>query len=103
MREDHAKRISLRARLFKQQNGVCGYCKRKITGKPSLDHIIPLNHMDENLEHPENYIVTCIACNKRKGDSIIFSNLFDKEVYPIVDIPYFFRSSEIQYNYKDRK
>lgn len=103
MRETHSKRISLRARLFKEQNGICGYCGRKIKGKPSLDHIIPLDLMEENFEHPENYIVTCIPCNKRKGNSVVFSSLEDRKVYPMLDIPYFFRASEIQYNHKDRK
>lgn len=103
MRESGTFRISMRAKLFKSQNGICGYCHRKIKGKPSLDHIIPLNAMEENDCHLDNYIVTCIACNKRKGDRIVFSNLFDKEIYPIIDVPYFFRINEIQYNFKDKK
>lgn len=103
MRESHDFRTSTRARLFKEQKGVCVYCKRPIKGKPSLDHVIPLHHMEENDEHLENYVVTCIGCNKRKGDLIVFSNLADREIYPMIDTPYFFRVYDIQFNNKDIK
>jgi CRISPR/Cas system Type II protein with McrA/HNH and RuvC-like nuclease domain len=103
MRESGSFRIAMRAKLYKSQNGVCAYCKRLIKGKPSLDHIIPLNAMEVNEYNQENYVVTCIACNKRKGDRIVFSNLLDREIYPIIDVPYFFRLNDIQYNFKDKK
>jgi len=89
-RESKKFRLSTRESLYKSQNGLCAYCKRVIKGKPSVDHIIPVSLMDENKCNPDNYVVTCIGCNKRKGDNIIFSNLIDREIYPVIDIPYFF-------------
>ena len=103
MREHHDFRVKLRSKLCKEQNGICGYCKKPIKGQPSLDHIIPLDAMEENDQNPENYIVTCVACNKRKGNHLIFTNLLDGEIYPMVDVPYFFHVYDIQYNHKDIK
>ena len=102
-RESHEFRKSTRARLAKEQGNVCAYCKRPIKGKPSLDHIIPLNAMEENDAHEENYIVSCVPCNKRKGDYIVFSLLSDRMIYPMIEVPFFFRAKEIQFNFKDKK
>lgn len=102
MREHHAKRIDIRAKLYVEQDGTCVYCHRKIVGKPSLDHIVPVDALDDPLGD-ENLVVTCVACNKRKGNHTVFLNLYDKEYYPMIDIPYFFQARYIQYNHKDRK
>ena len=102
MRENAKNRISRRERLLAEQNRICGYCDREIIGKGSLDHIVPLILGGDNSE--ENFIVTCEKCNKAKGDYIIFTNLFDRLIYPVLDIPYFFRYNEIISNgYKDNK
>ena len=101
MREEHKFRITTREMIFKEQGGICIYCKKPIVGKPSLDHIIPIEHHEPYADG--NYVVTCIPCNKRKGNRIVFSNLFDREIYPIIDIPYFFKWDYIQTNnFKER-
>lgn len=96
-RESHEFRINTRNRLFKEQNGKCAYCGKPIKGKPSLDHIIPVI-LGAELYQKDNYIVTCIKCNKAKGDHIVFTNLYDRIIYPIVDIPYFAQWDYIQTN-----
>lgn len=102
-REEHKVRISTRERLWKEQKGICSYCERKIKIElASLDHIIPVELNDELLGET-NLTVTCISCNKRKGNMIIFTNLYDKKVYPILDIPYFFHYNDIVFNKKDKK
>lgn len=103
MRETREFRIDTRKRLYNEQNGVCVYCKKEIKGKPSLDHVIPLDLMEENEQHIENYVVCCQSCNKNKGNHIVFSNLTDREIYPLIDVDYYFRVKEIIKNFKDKK
>lgn len=104
-REDHKTRVSTRTKLWKEANGVCPYCQRKVSlEKASLDHIIPVNLIEKDTNYGEsNLIFCCKRCNREKLDYVVFTNLFDKIIYPIVDIPYFFRASYIQFNKKDRK
>ena len=101
MREDAHTRITTRERLTKEQNNICAYCKRPIKGKSSLDHIIPVDSLNDNIGEA-NLVVTCIACNKRKGNHIIFSNLFDKEVYPMIDHTYIYQDYYIHKTTKIR-
>lgn len=103
MRESDSFRIDTRKRLYNEQNGVCVYCKKEIKGKPSLDHVIPLDLMEENEQHIENYVVCCQPCNKNKGNLIVFSNLTDKEIYPMIDVDYYFRVKQIIKNFKDKE
>jgi hypothetical protein len=106
MREDHKVRIATREKLMKDQNGLCSYCNKPIKGKASLDHIVPIilcTSGDIELIRNVNLTATCIPCNKRKGDRIIFSNLFDKVIYPMIEIPYFYHYNYIIYNHKDRR
>jgi 5-methylcytosine-specific restriction endonuclease McrA len=105
MREEHSVRISTRLKLWKQQDKKCAYCGNVIaSGKASLDHIIPIIKLDKPLGET-NLIVCCKRCNNNKGDHIIFTNLYDGIIYPLIDIPYFFRARYIQTNNKkiDRK
>lgn len=96
MRESSKFRIKKRKELFEKQKGVCVYCNELITGKPELDHIIPVVHGNGIGE--DNFVVCCKRCNKNKGSYIVFSLLYDRVIYPIIDIPYFFRSSYITKN-----
>ena len=98
MREDHKFRIETRERLWEEQDHKCGYCDREITKeKASLDHIIPVIHAQEAYMK-DNFIVACKRCNKEKLDYIVFTNLFDKLIYPVIDVPYFFQAKYIQTN-----
>jgi uncharacterized protein (TIGR02646 family) len=91
MREDAKTRIQTRTRLWKEQKGLCPYCKKTIKlEQASLDHIIPVDKLEKNYG-VHNLIVCCKWCNKNKGNFIVFSNLFDKEIYVVVDIPYIFQ------------
>ena len=103
MRESTEFRIELRKKLYKEQNGICVYCRREIKGKPSLDHVIPLDLMEENEKHIENYVVCCQWCNKNKANYVVFSNLTDREIYPMIDVDYYFRVKQIIKNFKDRR
>jgi hypothetical protein len=104
VREDHKFRIDTREMIFKEQEGICVYCKKPIKGKPSMDHIIPV-FIGGNLYDKDNLVCCCVRCNKAKGDHIVFSSLEDKEIYPMIqEIPYFFRASYIQTNkFKENK
>jgi len=102
-REDHKVRISTRERLWKEQEGICVYCKRHIPlEKASLDHIIPVNKIETQYSQ-ENLVCCCKRCNKEKLDYIVFTNLFDRIIYPVIDVPYFFQARYIQRNFKDNK
>lgn len=96
MREPARDRIEKRERLYKEQGCICGYCKKKIVGDPQLEHIIPVVLGGSN--DIENQIVVCGKCNYNKRDFIIFTLLDDREIYPVLDVPYFFRVKEIQSN-----
>lgn len=101
-RESKEFRVSTRNRLLKEQDFRCYYCNRKLKkGGESLDHVIPVIELDEH--NDDNYVVACFVCNKSKGNQIVFTNLYDRIVYPIVDTPYFFHADEIIYNYRDKR
>lgn len=98
MRESKEFRINTRKELVKKQNNICAYC-RKPMKYSTLEHIIPVNGSEESYENnPDNFIAVCKSCNVSKGDHIIFSNLYDKEIYIMIDVPYFFRANYIQKN-----
>lgn len=99
MRESHEFRISTREKLWKEQGGRCSYCNKTITKEQaSLDHVCPINLTKKTNYDINGYVVTCKRCNKEKDNHIIFTNLYDRIVYPLVDIPYFFQSNYIQRN-----
>lgn len=103
MREDAKTRISTRTRLWKEQKGICPYCKKyhKLE-KCSLDHIFPVDKMDVPLGEA-NLIVCCKRCNKNKGNHIVFSNLYDREIYILIDVPTIFQYEYITGTKKIRK
>jgi len=104
MREDARFRITTREKLWEEQNHRCGYCNQVITKEQaSLDHIIPVNSTKEPVYNEDSYIVTCKRCNKEKLDYIVFTNLYDRIVYPIITIPYFFHYSYITSNWLKEK
>ena len=96
MRESHQFRIEMRKKKFQEQNGICLYCRKPIVGKPSLDHIIPVDLGNGIGE--DNFCVACEPCNKNKLNYVVFTNLFDREIYPVISVPYFFRAKYIQTN-----
>ena len=103
MREDAKTRISTRERLWREQDQICVYCKKKIQYKDaSLDHVIPVVHLSYNIGS-ENLVVAHKRCNINKGDHIIFTNLFDKEIYPLVDVPVVFQDYFIHSTKKIRQ
>lgn len=100
MRETHKDRMRIREELWEQQNKICVYCKSVIPyEQASLDHIIPVILLEENIGQ-DNLVVCCKACNKRKGKHIVFTNLLDKEIYPMVYIHRIFR---LEYIVKTRR
>ena len=103
MREDHKTRISTREKLYKDQNGICIYCGKHITiDKASLDHIIPVLHLEENLGE-SNLVMCCKRCNKLKDNMIVFSNLYDRIIYPILEHKYVYQDYYIHSTTKIRK
>lgn len=57
------------------QDKKCAWCKNPIglhTQYTHVDHIIPLFQGGNN--HPDNLVLSCSMCNKRKGDRIFGYN-----------------------------
>jgi CRISPR/Cas system Type II protein with McrA/HNH and RuvC-like nuclease domain len=95
MREDHAVRINTRRRLWEEQNKICAYHNEHIPyGDASLDHIIPVVLLEEMIGE-DNLIVCCKNCNESKGNHIVFSNLYDRVIYPLISIPVIFQDRYI--------
>lgn len=51
------------AEIFKQQRGLCAYCRRKLL-KYDVDHIVPLSKGGS--DDRRNIQLTCKSCNSRK-------------------------------------
>ena len=56
----------LRERLNREQNGLCMYCRARISSSSHIDHIIPVNQGGTNQR--ENLQLLCAGCNLRKSD-----------------------------------
>lgn len=98
-REVASFRVGTRTRLIEDQSGRCFYCGRVFPEDSfTLDHIIPWSGDREPVYHQDNFVAACVGCNKRKGELVIFSSLLDHKIYPMIDVPYFFRAREIVSN-----
>lgn len=54
-----------RKRVYQRDNGVCAYCKRRLSFEDfCIDHIIPLARGGNNEEC--NLTVSCMKCNLKK-------------------------------------
>ena len=103
MREEASYRIHMREKRYHEQNGICVYCGTYVNiSEASLDHIIPVDFLDE-ISDESNLVMCCKECNYYKGNHIVFTNLYDRIIYPSVPIPYVFRWSYIIKNFKDIK
>lgn len=109
-RENHHTRIAIREQLYAEQGGKCYYCGRLMKKKGegvsgatvTLDHIIPVIEMEESSDtYKDNHVAACMRCNKAKGNFIVFTCLYDRLVYPVIETPFFFRASYIQENFLD--
>jgi len=59
--------MSVKERLYKEQNGLCNGCKIQFEMRNmEIDHIIPKSKGGGN--YYENYQLLCSACNRKKGD-----------------------------------
>ena len=56
----------LRERLYREQNGLCTYCRARASSTSHIDHIIPVNQGGSN--DRENLQLLCAGCNLRKSD-----------------------------------
>jgi 5-methylcytosine-specific restriction endonuclease McrA len=52
------------------QNDLCFWCSAPLTAY-EIDHILPLARGGSN--HPNNVVLACPTCNRRKGDNLPFS------------------------------
>lgn len=57
---------AMRPILLRHQAGICGICGGPITGKPSIDHVIPFSR--GGFDGPGNVVCACWRCNQRKGN-----------------------------------
>lgn len=93
----------MRKKKYIQQEGVCCYCGSWIHyEKASLDHVIPVELLD-SISDESNLVMCCKDCNYNKGGYIVFTNLYDRVVYPMIEIPYVFKWKYIITNFKDEK
>jgi site-specific DNA-methyltransferase (adenine-specific) len=59
--------VSIKERLYKEQNGLCNGCKTNFDMRNlEIDHIIP--KAKGGGDYYENYQLLCGNCNRRKGD-----------------------------------
>ena len=60
-------------RIFSDQRGRCGYCRKPIKSRYHVDHIVPLSRGGSNW--PKNIQLLCAPCNMQKhtADAIIFA------------------------------
>jgi len=66
-RDKVRKTISIgdRARVFKRDKYICGYCgKRKKPSSLAVDHIIPVRY--GGFHGIENWVTACKSCNRKK-------------------------------------
>lgn len=96
MRESSEFRITMRTKKYKEQEGICAYCNELIYGKPSLDHVIPVYQGGDSYD--ENFVVCCPKCNISKLDYIVFTNLEDRIIYPMISMPFIFKWNYITTN-----
>lgn len=63
----NSRNPKLIVKLFRLFNGVCHYCKRKITiNEATKDHKIPLSKGGTNSK--DNLLLSCWKCNNKKGN-----------------------------------
>lgn len=65
----------LRERLYREQNGLCMYCRAKLTQSSHVDVVRPISHIDHKVpvnqggtNDRENLQLLCAGCNLRKLD-----------------------------------
>lgn len=59
---------SVKAKLWEKAGGRCYHCGDTINPFENLhiDHLIPLSR--GGVDHIDNYVLSCAACNVKKGD-----------------------------------
>lgn len=80
----------LKSEVFNETSDkICVFCGKVLTiDRFSVDHIIPRCYGGTN--DKSNLVICCRICNKIKSNYIVFSNLTDRIIYPIIDVPYYF-------------
>ena len=65
----------LRERLYREQQGLCMYCRAKLSHTSHVDVIRPISHIDHKIpvnqggtNDRENLQLVCAPCNLRKSD-----------------------------------
>lgn len=51
--------------IYRLQRGRCKYCGVRLRQRYAIDHVMPMSRGGANT--PENIVVACIRCDKRKG------------------------------------
>lgn len=66
-RHDH-RREALRGQIFRRDRGRCFYCRRRLPGEWTLDHLVPTIR-GGRVADPANLAACCAVCNAEKGTS----------------------------------
>lgn len=64
----------VKKRILQAQKNRCFWCAVNLSNEipPSWDHLVPFSYTFDNCEW--NYVATCWACNRRKGN-LVFSSV----------------------------
>jgi len=79
--------------LSEEQNGLCGYCERKITSdsnESNIDHFKTRNLFPEETLNYDNLLVSCNrkeTCATHKDQNIKTKNEYSKIINPVADNP----------------
>ena len=65
----------LRETLYREQTGLCMYCRARLSQTSHVDVVRPISHIDHKVpvnqggtNHPDNLQLLCAPCNLRKSD-----------------------------------
>jgi hypothetical protein len=70
----------IKAALFEEFGGQCGYCQKDIGGGFDVDHLVPINKQSLGLHMYGNLVPACNSCNSAKKNKSLGAFLEDSKI-----------------------